>query len=155
MIERDWVFGEIRRFRDIFLHNFSRRGWGGEEVPKKGKGGNEKGGEEKERMEEEEEKERGTVRLNWIFFNSFHFPQASSELDEYLYATAAPIRGKFSLFLNWKWEVCAAGVVESLPPLSPWNKKKKKKHQEALVLRRLYYSRPMPILTAGASQKLI
>lgn len=23
--------------------------------------------------------------------------------------------------------MCAAGVVESLPPLSPWNKKKKKK----------------------------
>lgn len=52
------------KFDVFFLHNFSRRSWGGEEVPKKEKGGNEKGGEEKERMEEEEEKERGTVRLN-------------------------------------------------------------------------------------------
>lgn len=52
------------KFDVFFLHNFSRRSWEGEEVPKKEKGGNEKGGEEKERMEEEEEKERGTVRLN-------------------------------------------------------------------------------------------
>lgn len=51
------------------------------------------------------------AKLN--FFQFIPLPTSELKLDEYLYATAAPIRSKFSLFLNWKWEVYAAGVVES------------------------------------------
>lgn len=45
--------------------------------------------------------------LNWIFFNSFHFARGRDAgiVNGYLCATATPIRSKFSLFLNWKWEV--------------------------------------------------
>lgn len=48
-------------------------------------------------------------KLNWIFFNSFHFARGRDAgiVNGYLCATATPIRSKFSLFLNWKWEVCA------------------------------------------------
>lgn len=40
------------------------------------------------------------AKLN--FFQFIPLPTSELKLDEYLYATAAPIRSKFSLFLNWK-----------------------------------------------------
>lgn len=53
------------------------------------------------------------AELNF-FFQFIPLPTSETfKLDEYLCATAAPIRSKFSLFLNWKWEEHAAGVVKS------------------------------------------
>lgn len=73
--------------------------------------------EREEQKEEDEEPEGSRTRYTDAKLNFFQFiPLLTSEtlkLDEYLCATGAPIRSKFSLFLNWKWEVYAAGVAES------------------------------------------